>query len=154
MNYFGWKGWMGKMKIIEDERLKLQNLKNIRIAYLIQTTGIIGLLVYDFVKKGYDGMTENPLWYVLILTTVVYLYLSMGISVDHESEKRSPKKGLSISLIVLFLTSVIITILIALTDGFNFIDGTIFGSILFICGLVPAIYIYRLRKRKLDDLED
>jgi len=142
------------MKIIEDERLKIQNLKNIRIAFLIQTTGIIGLLLYDLIEHGYDGMMGNPLWFVLIITTVVYLYLSMGISVDHESEKKSPKKGLSISLIVLTTISIIITILIAFTDGFNFLDGVIFGSILFVCGLAPIIYIYRLRKRRLDNLED
>lgn len=142
------------MKIMKDERLKLQNLKNIRIAFLIQTTGIIGLLLYDLVEHGYDGILSNPLWFILILTTVVYLFLSISISVDHESEEKSPKKGLTISLIVLLTISVIITILIGFTDDFNFLDGVIFSSIILVCGLVPIIYIYRLRKQRLGELQE
>ena len=70
------------MKKITDERLKLKNLENIRVLFLVQTIGIIGILGYDLVTTGMNGMTSNPLWYVLILTGVVSAYLSMSISVD------------------------------------------------------------------------
>ena len=40
------------MKKIKDERLILQTLKNIRIAFLFQSLGIIGIL-------GYIGFTEG-----------------------------------------------------------------------------------------------
>jgi hypothetical protein len=36
-----------KMKKIKDERLILQGLKNIRIAFLILTFGILAILIYD-----------------------------------------------------------------------------------------------------------
>ncbi|WP_269139891.1 hypothetical protein [Rossellomorea arthrocnemi] len=40
------------MKKITDERLKLQNLKNIRVLFLFQSAGIIGILAYDFITSG------------------------------------------------------------------------------------------------------
>src|SRR5690625_3628985 len=107
---------------IKDERLKVKNLENIRIAFLIQTLGIIGILGYDLVTKGMDAMTSNPLWFVFIITGVVTAYLSMNISIDHESEKKDPKKGLSIALVVLISISIIVGVLVYLTEGFGIFD--------------------------------
>ncbi len=136
------------MKRIEDERLKLKNLNNIRIAYIVQTLGIIAILGYDLVKKGLDGMTQNPLWFVLMVTSVIFLYLSMSISVDHETGAKSPKRGLGISLVVLTVVSAVIGILVSITHGLAALDGVITGGILFVCGLMPIFYIYYLRKRR------
>jgi len=63
------------MKKIKDERLQHENLNNIRIVYIIQTIGIFAILVYDLVTKGVNGMTENPLWIVLLVATVTSTYL-------------------------------------------------------------------------------
>lgn len=139
------------MKKMKDERLIVQNLKNIRIAYIIQTVGILGILGYDLVTKGLNGMRENPLWLVFMITTVISAYLSMNISVDHESDKNNPKKSLIISLLVLALISTIVGILVSFTRGFTIIDGGIVGGILFICGLIPSIYIYYLRIKRQDE---
>ncbi|MBH0167277.1 hypothetical protein IHV12_20340 [Fictibacillus sp. 7GRE50] len=138
------------MKKITDERLVLQNLKNIRIAYIIQTVGILGILGYDLVTKGFDGMRENPLWLVFILTTAISAYLSMSISADHESNKINPQKSLSISLVVIVFISTVVGFFVSLTDGFDIIDGVIMGGILFICGFIPIVYIYSLRKKRQD----
>lgn len=139
------------MKKIKDERLVLQNLKNIRIAYIIQTIGILGILGYDFATKGLDGMRENPLWLVFIITAVISAYLSMSISADHESNKINPQKNLNISLFVLVLISTVIGFFVALTNGFSIINGVIMGGILFICGLIPIVYIYNLRIKRQDE---
>ncbi|MBH0158759.1 hypothetical protein IHV10_20450 [Fictibacillus sp. 5RED26] len=138
------------MNKITDERLVLQNLKNIRIAYIVQTVGILGILGYDFVTKGLDGMRENPLWLVFILTTAIFAYLSMSISADHESNKINPKKSLSISLVVIVFISTVVGFFVSLTDGFDIVDGVIMGGILFICGFIPIVYIYSLRKKRQD----
>jgi hypothetical protein len=138
------------MKKIKDERLIFQNLKNIRVAYIIQTTGILGILGYDFITKGFDGMRENPLWFVFMITTVIATYLSMSISVDHESAKKSPKNSLNISLFILVIISALVGIFVSFTDGFNVVDGIIMGGIIFICGLLPLVYIYYLRIKRQD----
>jgi hypothetical protein len=137
------------MKRITDERLKLQNLRNIRILFLVENIGIIGIigiLGYDLVTKGMDGMTENPLWFVLILTGVISLYLSLGISVDYESDEKSPKKGLIISLIVSAFIAVGFGVLVSFTGDMS--AGILIGAICFVCFLVPSLYIYYLRTKR------
>ncbi|RLL45491.1 hypothetical protein D8M04_11645 [Oceanobacillus piezotolerans] len=142
------------MQKIKDERLILRNLKNIRIAYVIQTLGIIAILGYDLVTKGIGGMTNNPLWFVFIVTTIVSALLSMNISVEHESEKSSPKKGLKISITVLVLICIAAGIIISLIDGFNMMNGFVLPGIFFICGFFPIYYIYHLRKKREENFED
>ncbi len=142
------------MKKLKDERLILQNLKNIRMAYIIQTIGILGILGYDFVIKGLDGMRENPLWLVFIITTVISTYLSMNISVDYEGNEKSPKKSLTISLFVIVLISMIIGFFVSITEGFSIVDGVIMGGVLFICSFVPVIYIYYLRTKRRNEYFD
>jgi len=143
------------MKMIKDERLQLQNLKNIRIAYIIQTMGIIGILGYDWVTKGLDEMRANPLWLVFIITTIISAYLSMSISVDNERKNHSPKKSFLISLLVIFLISTAIGIFTWMTDGFTIFSGILIGSVLFICFLIPAYYVYYLRiKRQEDEFDE
>ncbi|MFS0880284.1 hypothetical protein [Metabacillus niabensis] len=142
------------MKKITDERLILQNLKNIRFAYMIQTAGIIGILGFDFITKGLEGMRENPLWLVFMITTVISLYLSMNISVDHEKSNKAPKKGLTISLLVAVMISSVVGFLVTLTDGYTINDGLVAGGILFLCSLVPVFYIYYLRTKQEDDYDE
>lgn len=122
------------------------NLRNT----IIQTIRIIGILGYDSVTKGLDGMRENPLWLVFMITAIVTAYLSMSISADHENNKVNPQKKFSVSLIVLILISTIIGSLVSLT-GFTIINGVIMGGILFICGLIPIVYIYNLRIKRQDE---
>lgn len=140
------------MKKIKDERLILQNLKNIRILYAVQTFGVICILAYDFMTKGLDGMTDNPLWGLFILTAVISSYLSMSISIDYENQYINPKKRLILSLVVLTFISVSIGIATLYIDDFKVIDSVIVGSVLFICGLIPIIYVYYLRKARQDEI--
>ena len=141
------------MKKISDERLILQNLKNVRIAYFIQTLGILGILGYDLITKGFEGMRENPLWLVFMITTIAFAYFSMSISVEYENKKTDSQKSLRISLLILILISAVVGFLVSFTDGFTIINGLIIGGILFICGLIPIVYIYNLRKRQVEKNE-
>nr|WP_080876386.1 hypothetical protein [Oceanobacillus timonensis] len=142
------------MQRINDERLVLKNLQNIRIAYAIQTLGILAVLGYDFVTKGFNGMTENPIWIIFIVSTMVLAFLSMNISVDHESDDKFPNKGLAISLTLLALICIAIIIFTAWSDDFAIIDGVLFGGILFICGMVPVFFLFGLRKKKRAEEEE
>ncbi|WP_371925061.1 hypothetical protein [Halobacillus sp. A1] len=134
------------MKKITDERLKLKNLENIRVLFLVQTIGIIGILGFDLVTKGMDSMTDNPVWYVLILTGVVSAYLSMSISVDHESSKNSPKKGLIISIVVSTFIAIGFGVLVTFTGDLG--AGILVGGIVFVCFLASYLYVYYLRTKR------
>lgn len=133
-----------------DERLALKNLQKIRIAFVIQTLGIVGILGYDLVTSGMDGMRENPLWIIFIVAMTIFAYLSMNISVDHENDKKPAKIGLSISLIVVAALSIAIGILTTLSEGSTVKDGIIIGLVILICGLMPSFLVFNLR-RKRDD---
>jgi len=140
------------MKKITDERLQLQNLKNIRIIYILQTLGIIGILGYDFVTKGLEGMRGNPLWLVFMLTAVIHALLSMKISVASENTKFIAKKSLYISILVVLSIAILLGTLVTLTPGYTIVDGLIIGSVIFGCFLIPASYMFYLRKKMQDEV--
>lgn len=142
------------MKKITDERLILRNLQNIKITYIVQTIGILGILGYELVQGGLEGMRQNPLWLVFMLTTVVYAYLSMSVSVEHETETKNPKTSLIIGVVVLSLIVLAVGYLTSITPNFGWVDGVLIGAILFICGYIPCLYIYRLRLKQQEGIED
>lgn len=142
------------MKKITDERLVLRNLQNIKIAYIVQTIGVLCILGYDFIQGGIERMRENPLWMVFMLTAIVAAYLSMSISVEHEKEIKNPKKSFIVSMVVLTVIGTGVAYLTSITPNFGWKDGLLLGVILFICGFIPVYYIYNLRVKQRQDLED
>lgn len=142
------------MKKIKDERLILQNLKNIRIAYIVQTIGLIGILVHAFISKGTDALFSNPAWLVLLITAIVSMYLHQSISVDYESDDKSPKKSLIISIVVVVIIAIVVGIFVNKSQADGVFDGLMTGGIILISGLIPSIYLYKLRLKKLQDFED
>lgn len=81
-----------------------------------------------------------------MITVVVSLYLSMSISIDYESTNKSPKKGIIISLAVITTISITIGVLVWFTN--DLFIGLLMGGIIFICSLMPVLYIYYLRIKK------
>jgi len=142
------------MKKITDERLILRNLQHIKIAFIVQTIGILCILGYEFVRGGLEGMRENPLWIVFILTSIVYAYLSMSVSVEHERNIKNPKKSFIISMGVLTVIVVAVAYLTSITPNYGWTEGLLIGAILLLCGFIPLYYVYRLRMKQGQDLED
>ncbi|MCM3737580.1 hypothetical protein M3215_17705 [Bacillus cytotoxicus] len=142
------------MKKITDERLILRSLQHIKIAYIVQTTGILCILGYDFIQGGMERVTKNPLWMVFMLTAIVAGYLSMSVSVEHEKEIKDPKKSFIVSMVVLTVVAAAFTYLTSITPNFGWGDGLLIGTIVFICGIIPVVYIYKLRVKQVQDLED
>ncbi|MDP7980224.1 hypothetical protein [Bacillus multifaciens] len=142
------------MKKITDERLILRNLQNIKIAYIVQTIGVLCILGYDFIQGGMERMCENPLWMVFMLTAVVAGYLSMSIGVEHEKEIKDPKKSFVIGMVVLTVIAAVFAYLTSITPNFGWGDGLLIGTIIFICGFIPIVYVYKLRVKQVQELED
>jgi|SRR5699024_9736712 len=134
------------IKRITDERLQKKNLDNIRFAFIIQTIGIGLILIYEWMTKGINVMKENPLWFLLILTATIYLYMSMRISVEHESSEKNHKKSLIISLLILIVVTILSGFFVSSASGSSYQQGIIFSGIVFIAGLAPIVYLYYLRK--------
>ncbi|OQR53536.1 hypothetical protein [Bacillus sp. CDB3] len=141
------------MKKITDERLILRNLKNIRVIFIVQTIGILCILGYDCFQGGLDRMRENPLWMLLILTSVASTYLSLSINVEQEGPIKNPQKSFIVGLIVLTVIVTVFAYLTFITPNYGWKDGLLIGSILLICGFIPQYYVYRLRLKQRQDLQ-
>ncbi|MFF0830681.1 hypothetical protein ACFYU8_27940 [Brevibacillus sp. NPDC003359] len=124
------------------------------MTYIIQTIGILCILGYEYFQGGLDGMRENPLWMVFILTSIVYAYLSMSVSTEHEKRIKNPKKSLIVGMGVLTIIVVTVAYLTSITPNSGWIAGLLLGAIVFICGSIPLYYVYRLRVKQEQELED
>ncbi|MGG5255088.1 hypothetical protein ACQYAD_16790 [Neobacillus sp. SM06] len=142
------------MKKILDERLIVQNLQHIKIAFIVQTIGILCILGYEAYKGGVEGMIKNPLWIVFMLTSVIFGYLNLSVSVEHERKPKKPVRAFNISLIVVTIIAIAFATLTSITPNFNWGDGLLVGGIIVVCGIIPVTYVYRLRIKKEKDLEE
>jgi hypothetical protein len=140
------------VKKITDERLIVRNLQHIKIAFIVQTIGILCILGYEVFKGGVEGMTKTPLWIVFMLTSVLYGYLNMSVSVEYEKKQKDPVRSFFISLFVITIIAVAFAILTSITPHFNWGDGFLIGGIIFVCGIIPVSYVYRLRIKQQKDM--
>ncbi len=145
---------MDIVKKIKDERLILQTLKNVRIAFLFQSLGIIGILGYTGFTEGIDQITNSPLWLLFILTSMVLSYLQLSVSIDVEESEKEIKltpyyKLVLRSLIVGIVMAAIIYIIFS--PERPLFEAILTGSILFICFLVSYSISYFIKKRRLQD---
>lgn len=136
------------MKKIKDERLILQNLQNIRVVFMVQTLGILAILAYEFIKFGFDKVISDPLWLVFLITGIVNQYLNLTISVDHENSTKNPRNRFVVSLIILGVIAVVIGYFVYNTNSYDLVGALISSGIIFISGLIPSIYVYRLRVKR------
>lgn len=144
------------MKKIKDERLQLETLKNIRIAFFAQTLGIIVVLVYYGIKNGFLDVSKKPLWLVFIGTTTLLGYLNMRVTVDKEETKRienHKKIGPFYKKILLALAiGVGVGLLMAETGGTKW-DSFIMGVVFFVCFLIPYALVHYLKYKRQSEEE-
>ncbi|NMD71206.1 branched-chain amino acid ABC transporter substrate-binding protein [Bacillus sp. DNRA2] len=140
------------MKIIRDERLAIQNLKNIRVAFIFQTISILGILLYDGISNGISRFTDNPLWLVFIGTFVVMGYLNLRISVDEYDTQSNKKQGpYYINLLISLVVGVIFSVITILTPDGTARDAVIIGGVMFGCFLFSFTVVYFLRKKRYEE---
>ncbi|WP_163970359.1 DUF6773 family protein [Oceanobacillus halotolerans] len=144
------------MKKVKDERLQLQNLKNIRIAFAVQTIGILGILLYEAIVDGVQAATDNPLWFVFMITMVVLMWLNLRISVDVYDDAKEQKKPGSFYryVIISALVGLVIALLAKLgQDSSSNSEAFIVGAVVFMAFLIPFSFVHYLRKKRYEDVE-
>ncbi|MDF9525607.1 branched-chain amino acid ABC transporter substrate-binding protein [Bacillus thuringiensis] len=147
---------MDIVKKIKDERLILKTLKNIRIAFLFQSLGIIGILGYIGFTEGMDQITKSPLWLLFILTSIVLSYLQLSVSIDVEESEKEIKLTPYYKLVFrsLIVGIVMAIIYIIFSPERPLFEAILTGSILFICFLVSYSVSYFIKKRRLQDNDE
>ncbi|MBE7123412.1 branched-chain amino acid ABC transporter substrate-binding protein [Bacillus cereus] len=144
------------MKKIKDERLILKTLKNIRIAFLFQSLGIIGILGYIGFSEGIDQITKSPLWLLFILTSILLSYLQLSVSIDVEENEKEMKLTpyYKIVLRCLVIGIIMAIIYIIFSPERPLFEAILTGSILFVCFLASYSVSYYIKKRRLQDKDE
>ncbi|HDR7447607.1 branched-chain amino acid ABC transporter substrate-binding protein [Bacillus toyonensis] len=147
---------MDIVKKIKDERLILKTLKNIRIAFLFQSLGIIGILGYIVFTEGMDQITKSPLWLLFILTSIVLSYLQLSVSIDVEEGEKDIKLTPYYKIILrsLIVGTIIAIIYIIFSPERPLFEALLTGSIFFICFLISYSVSYFIKKRRLQDNDE
>lgn len=99
-------------------------------------------------------MRDNPVWLVFMITTIVYAYLSMSTSVEHECPIKNPGKSLVIGLAVIVVIAMVLAYFVSANPGYNWGTGALVAAIIVVCGAIPVLYIYRLRMKQTEGFED
>ncbi|MCG1008935.1 branched-chain amino acid ABC transporter substrate-binding protein [Salinicoccus sp. ID82-1] len=139
------------MKKIKDERLILSSLKNIRIAFIVQTLSIMAILLYTGFTEGASQVVQNPLWFVFIITMTLLAFLNINISVDTGD---APNKSHSFfkTFILIFAGSVIVGIInFILTD--ELLISLSVATVLLVCFTLSFAYMFYLRAKRSRDLD-
>lgn len=136
------------VKKIKDERLILQTLKNIRIVFLFQYIGVVGILGYIGLTEGMDQITKSPLWLLFMLTSILLAYLQLSVSIDVEEGEKEIKLTPYYKLVLrsLIVGIVMAIIYIIFSPERPLFEAILTGIILFICFLVSYSISYFIKK--------
>ncbi|MGO0154346.1 hypothetical protein ACTL31_01975 [Leuconostoc mesenteroides] len=95
------------MKKVVDERLKLQLIKNFKIAFLVENAVIILMLIYQSFKNMDKAISaSNPIWAAFMVGTMTLSLLSVNVTASIEDKpKRSNLKLLFYFLIIFTIVS-------------------------------------------------
>ncbi|MEK3789903.1 branched-chain amino acid ABC transporter substrate-binding protein [Paenibacillus sp. FSL K6-1230] len=142
-------------KKITDERLVLAQLKHIKLAFMVQSLGILAILGYQAVSEGPRQMIANPLWLVFMLSAVVLGYAQLHISVDHEEPKTASLRPYSYKVLGCLMLGVLVFVLyLALSNDQPWTEGLLLGAVATICTLAPVTIVHRLRSARRREEEE
>lgn len=95
------------MKRIRDERLKVRNLKNIRIAFAVENILIILILIWQlYQKKPTNPLSySNPLYAVLMIGALTLITLSINVTAPTEDKPKSKIKKISLHFLIALIVA-------------------------------------------------
>lgn len=135
------------MKKVVDERLKLQLIKNFKIAFLVENAVIVLLLIYQSFKNIDKAIsTSNPLWTAFIVGTMTLSFLSVNVSASIEDKpKRSSLRLLSYFVLIFIIGSLFFMVTMPNHILLALLCGTVIAVV------VSGLLIYENHYRYRDD---
>ncbi|WP_220739473.1 hypothetical protein [Leuconostoc miyukkimchii] len=133
------------MKKVVDERLKLQLIKNFKIAFLVENAVIILMLIYQsFTNIDKAISSSNPIWTAFIVATMTLSLLSVNVTASIEDKpKRSNLKLLSYFVLIFFIGSLFFMVSMPKNILLALLCGTVIAVI--VSGLLIYENHYRYR---------
>ncbi|WP_017814353.1 hypothetical protein [Paenibacillus shenyangensis] len=141
------------MRPIRDERLIIQNLRNIRLAFGVQSAGIGIILLYTLIRYGLEEMIAQPVWIVFMLTAITLGYANLRISVDMDRPSNPRKPGsYYYSILMSAASGLIVGGLVWFSHPKEPLrDALIIGGVVFVCLLIPSFVVSYWRHKKAQD---
>ncbi|MDI6523851.1 hypothetical protein [Leuconostoc suionicum] len=133
------------MKKIVDERLKLQLIKNFKIAFLVENAVIILMLIYQSFKNMDKAISaSNPIWAAFMVGTMTLSLLSVNVTASIEDKpKRSNLKLLNYFLLTFVISSLFFIVTMPEHILLSLLCGTVIAVV--ISGLLMYENHYRYR---------
>ncbi|MDI6523426.1 hypothetical protein [Leuconostoc suionicum] len=133
------------MKKVVDERLKLQLVKNFKIAFLVENAVIILMLIYQSFKNMDKAISaSNPVWTAFIVGTMTLSLLSVNVTASIEDKpKRSNLKLLSYFVLIFIIGSLFFMVIMPKHILLDLLCGTVIAVI--VSGLLIYENHYRYR---------
>ena len=145
------------MKRMTDERLLIKNLKNVRVAFLVQTFGILAVLTYVAITEGVSEAIGNPFFVVYMSSLGLYSWLNLSISWDMSEHSEGVKKPGPYYRVIMLSTGVgVVFGLLAKfgPDKSSNLDAFIVSGVLFSSFLISLSIMHYLEKRRYNEQED
>jgi O-antigen ligase len=130
------------MKKITDERLKILQFKDFKIAFVIENLTILILLAYKVIKNP-NNFSEilsfsNPLWFAFMIGIITFSIISQNVTAPMEDKPKA--SWVKVALILFLVILVSSSFFLAIIRPLNFLLSLICGSSLSL--IIIAIYIY------------
>ncbi|QKS70305.1 hypothetical protein FLK61_26465 [Paenalkalicoccus suaedae] len=124
-----------------------------RTLFLVQTAGIIIVLLLHVLENGMQELTSTPVWYVFILTAIVSGYLQMDVTVDNDDKDKAPPTYFYVVGFIGCLAIAASISFIALAEN-SFAVKTLATALLFIACYAPFSYALYLKTKKAKELNE
>ena len=141
------------MRIVKDERLMIEGLKHIRMAFIVQNFVILSMIFYRYVIKqaGYEGVSDLLILFMVGIMAINFLNLKQSIEVHESGGPIKRSYFFNLLLIPILLTGAIMGIHMIATPNASVKAAGLVGTIVFLCSFVLCIYIYYYRKSIRDE---
>ncbi|MDM5426161.1 MULTISPECIES: hypothetical protein [Bacillus] len=137
------------MKIVKDERLMVEGLKHIRMAFILQNVMILGIVFYRYVVQGagYESVSHLLMIFIGGIVVINFLNLKHSVEVYEHTGGVSRSYFMKLLLIPVGIVIGLLAICIIVTPDISIKEIGITGVIMFVCFLIPSLFIYIYMKK-------
>ncbi|MDR4986251.1 hypothetical protein CN491_21900 [Bacillus cereus] len=137
------------MKIVKDERLMIEGLKHIRLAFVLQNIVILGIVFYRYVLQGagYESVSDLLMVFMGGIVVINFLNLKNSVEVYEHTGGVSRRYFMKLLFIPVGVVIGILAICIIVTPAISIKEISITALIMVACFLVPSLFIYIYMKK-------
>ncbi|PEC20287.1 hypothetical protein [Bacillus cereus] len=137
------------MKIVKDERLMIEGLKHIRLAFILQNIVILGIVFYRYVLQGagYESVSDLLMVFMGGIVVINFLNLKNSVEVYEHTGGVSRRYFMKLLLVPVAFVIGMLAICIIATPDISIKEISITGLIMFVCFLIPSLFAYMYMKK-------